>query len=180
MRMHARSIGRGGDTERISSKMVNSNSQLDRRDGRAAEGARLESVFRGNSNVGSNPTLSASDCRSFVRRTGLRISPAGSRSAHARITAQVRIPLSPPAFQVLRPPRRPNSGVQLHRRNNYYRDASLRRKKRAIDVIQRRGTPKTPDFQFTRLIHLHLAVSPSPDLEFCVAREHARPNSPSQ
>ena len=30
-----------------------------RRDGRAAEGARLESVFRGNSNVGSNPTLSA-------------------------------------------------------------------------------------------------------------------------
>ena len=30
------------------------------RDGRVAEGARLESVFRGNSNVGSNPTLSAS------------------------------------------------------------------------------------------------------------------------
>ncbi len=27
-------------------------------DGRVAEGARLESVFRGNSNVGSNPTLS--------------------------------------------------------------------------------------------------------------------------
>ena len=26
-----------------------------------AEGARLESVFRGNSNVGSNPTLSASN-----------------------------------------------------------------------------------------------------------------------
>ncbi len=33
---------------------------LRRRDGRVAEGARLESVFRGNSNVGSNPTLSAS------------------------------------------------------------------------------------------------------------------------
>ncbi len=32
-----------------------------RRDGRVAEGARLESVFRGNSNVGSNPTLSASN-----------------------------------------------------------------------------------------------------------------------
>jgi hypothetical protein len=29
------------------------------RDGRVVEGARLESVFRGNSNVGSNPTLSA-------------------------------------------------------------------------------------------------------------------------
>jgi hypothetical protein len=37
--------------------------QVLRRDGRVAEGARLESVFRGNSNVGSNPTLSAS---SFV------------------------------------------------------------------------------------------------------------------
>jgi hypothetical protein len=33
--------------------------QVLRRDGRVAEGARLESVFRGNSNVGSNPTLSA-------------------------------------------------------------------------------------------------------------------------
>jgi len=32
-----------------------------RRDGRVVEGARLESVFRGNSNVGSNPTLSAID-----------------------------------------------------------------------------------------------------------------------
>src|SRR3954467_6896840 len=38
-----------------------------RRDGRVAEGARLESVFRGNSNVGSNPTLSAS----FKRLTWL-------------------------------------------------------------------------------------------------------------
>ena len=33
---------------------------LARRDGREAEGARLESVCRGNSTVGSNPTLSAS------------------------------------------------------------------------------------------------------------------------
>ena len=33
--------------------------QISWRDGRVAEGARLESVFRGNSNVGSNPTLSA-------------------------------------------------------------------------------------------------------------------------
>jgi hypothetical protein len=30
------------------------------RDGRVVEGARLESVFRGNSNEGSNPSLSAS------------------------------------------------------------------------------------------------------------------------
>ena len=36
-----------------------SSPNLRRRDGRVAEGARLESVFRGNSNVGSNPTLSA-------------------------------------------------------------------------------------------------------------------------
>ena len=31
-----------------------------------AEGARLESVFRGNSNVGSNPTLSASFSTTYV------------------------------------------------------------------------------------------------------------------
>src|SRR5512141_2734098 len=31
----------------------------ERRDGRVVEGARLESVFRGNSNEGSNPSLSA-------------------------------------------------------------------------------------------------------------------------
>ena len=37
-----------------------------RRDGRVAEGARLESVFRGNSNVGSNPTLSASNSRKLL------------------------------------------------------------------------------------------------------------------
>src|SRR5947209_3280087 len=38
----------------------NESLKLRRRDGRVVEGARLESVFRGNSNVGSNPTLSAS------------------------------------------------------------------------------------------------------------------------
>jgi hypothetical protein len=38
---------------------VSSNGPVIGRDGRVAEGARLESVFRGNSNVGSNPTLSA-------------------------------------------------------------------------------------------------------------------------
>ena len=35
-------------------------SELVRRGGRVAEGARLESVFTGNRNVGSNPTPSAS------------------------------------------------------------------------------------------------------------------------
>src|SRR6185369_17672235 len=40
-----------------------------RRDGRVAEGARLESVFRGNSNVGSNPTLSASNFSKNPTRT---------------------------------------------------------------------------------------------------------------
>ena len=38
-----------------------------------AEGARLESVFRGNSNVGSNPTLSASTCAEM--REGARSKP---------------------------------------------------------------------------------------------------------
>src|SRR5690348_9926415 len=33
--------------------------QFDRRDGRVVEGARLESVYRGNSIEGSNPSLSA-------------------------------------------------------------------------------------------------------------------------
>src|SRR4029079_13096769 len=36
---------------------------LERRDVRVVEGARLESVCRGNSTVGSNPTLSAKICR---------------------------------------------------------------------------------------------------------------------
>jgi hypothetical protein len=58
-----------------------------------AEGARLESVFRGNSNLGSNPSLSA---RIAGPSTPLRISPAGSRFADARKTAQVRILVSPP------------------------------------------------------------------------------------
>jgi hypothetical protein len=40
--------------ERIPRKLVNR-----RRDGRVAEGARLESVFTRKGNVGSNPTLSA-------------------------------------------------------------------------------------------------------------------------
>jgi hypothetical protein len=36
------------------------------RGGRVAEGARLESVFTGNRNVGSNPTLSASFLNSGI------------------------------------------------------------------------------------------------------------------
>ena len=39
------------------------------------EGARLESVFRGNSNVGSNPTLSATVPRSSAQRVLLDILP---------------------------------------------------------------------------------------------------------
>ena len=51
-----------------SPKMLNSIRQpAFRRDGRVAEGARLESVFRGNSNVGSNPTLSAIRINSFCK-----------------------------------------------------------------------------------------------------------------
>ncbi len=38
-----------------------------------AEGARLESVFRGNSNVGSNPTLSAIPHPACVSYSGLGI-----------------------------------------------------------------------------------------------------------
>jgi hypothetical protein len=42
-----------------------------RRDGRVVEGARLESVFRGNSNVGSNPTLSAMRLAGAVKHVKL-------------------------------------------------------------------------------------------------------------
>jgi hypothetical protein len=50
-----------GEAKCEASHVIDSESKRPcRRDGRAAEGARLESVFRGNSNVGSNPTLSAS------------------------------------------------------------------------------------------------------------------------
>jgi hypothetical protein len=50
--------------------MINSRSYVRAwRDGRVAEGARLESVFRGNSNVGSNPTLSASTTKLSLRIT---------------------------------------------------------------------------------------------------------------
>src|ERR1700676_2204389 len=72
-----------------------------RRDGRVVEGARLESVFRGNSNVGSNPTLTATpsvDNRlvpgsvgilpSFAQVGSLRRRESGLLSAfHAEIVA---------------------------------------------------------------------------------------------
>src|SRR5262245_59771799 len=41
---------------------------LERRDVRVAEGARLESVCRGNSTVGSNPTLSAMNLQVFLNQ----------------------------------------------------------------------------------------------------------------
>src|SRR5262249_33121027 len=47
-----------------------------RRGGRVAEGARLESVFTGNRNVGSNPTPSATFGYRYIQHR-----PAGARSA---------------------------------------------------------------------------------------------------
>src|SRR6185369_10063225 len=41
-------------------------SRADRRDGRVAEGARLESVYTGNRIVGSNPTHSASYSQTII------------------------------------------------------------------------------------------------------------------
>ena len=52
---------------------------LNRRDGRVVEGARLESVCRGNSTVGSNPTLSAI----FTRRRSLDVGSSGLPSDRA-------------------------------------------------------------------------------------------------
>ena len=47
-----------------------------RRGGRVAEGARLESVFTGNRNVGSNPTPSANICSQLFAHPG-----SGDRSS---------------------------------------------------------------------------------------------------
>ena len=80
-----------------------------RRDGREAEGARLESVYRGNSIGGSNPPLSANFCLEWCTRGGFepceamrpskvegRIRPsAGRRRAmcpHHFSLTQLRIP----------------------------------------------------------------------------------------
>src|SRR3954469_855432 len=46
--------------------------RVERRDVRVVEGARLESVCRGNSTVGSNPTLSAIRLRRRASAGGLR------------------------------------------------------------------------------------------------------------
>ena len=60
---------------------------LNRRDVRVVEGARLESVCRGNSTEGSNPSLSA------IRLTrGLLAMPAGSLMADLRPAASGRMP----------------------------------------------------------------------------------------
>jgi hypothetical protein len=57
---------------RLLSRMLLHYFPMRRRDGRVAEGARLESVFRGNSNVGSNPTLSARYAAGLRLRAGFR------------------------------------------------------------------------------------------------------------
>jgi hypothetical protein len=70
------------------------------------EGARLESVFRGHSNVGSNPTLSASLSGSYrfygtfawnLERTGRRCNFFwAGRQADRRSRGRFRLQLSPP------------------------------------------------------------------------------------
>ena len=55
-----------------------------RRDGRVAEGARLESVYTGNRIVGSNPTLSASLLGPSLRSGFRQRAPAPLRCAQAR------------------------------------------------------------------------------------------------
>ena len=61
---------------------------LERRDGRVVEGARLESVCRGNSTVGSNPTLSASS------HADLPVVTRFSMSSHTltRMFSSLRVP----------------------------------------------------------------------------------------
>jgi hypothetical protein len=52
---------------------------LNRRDVRVVEGARLESVCRGNSTVGSNPTLSA-NLRPMIQAKAVRRSAEGAKA----------------------------------------------------------------------------------------------------
>src|ERR1019366_2320445 len=59
-RVHSAILSRGGVKRAAHVILEKARQSTRRRDGRVVEGARLESVFRGNSNVGSNPTLSAS------------------------------------------------------------------------------------------------------------------------
>ena len=49
-----------GKRPAVSERSEQRSERVERRDVRVVEGARLESVCRGNSTVGSNPTLSAS------------------------------------------------------------------------------------------------------------------------
>src|SRR5215831_993071 len=65
MRRHAGSDVREGAFCAILIQTARNLLNLKRRDVRVVEGARLESVCRGNSTVGSNPTLSAKSCRLF-------------------------------------------------------------------------------------------------------------------
>jgi hypothetical protein len=55
-----------------------------RRDVRVVEGARLESVCRGNSTVGSNPTLSASLRQALAPLAGFGWQASDSRERHAK------------------------------------------------------------------------------------------------
>ena len=71
---------------------------LNRRDVRVVEGARLESVCRGNSTEGSNPSLSAIRLRSreFQASYGGMALLHGMRSRRSAEREGGRIPLSPP------------------------------------------------------------------------------------
>jgi hypothetical protein len=60
------------------------------------EGARLESVCRGNSTVGSNPTLSATSL-TFARSMAVRLVFSHAASVGGR-RERGRIPLSPPVY----------------------------------------------------------------------------------
>jgi hypothetical protein len=78
-----------------------------RRDGRVAEGARLESVFRGNSNVGSNPTLSASSQAYFSNALSIKFKINGARGGYTHPSQTTRR---------MGHPARGRSQVRTHRR----------------------------------------------------------------
>src|SRR3954469_6363606 len=71
---------------------------LKRRDVRVVEGARLESVCRGNSTEGSNPSLSAKFRSASFGGARRLLGHRAIRFAHRDLA---RIPLSPPNFAPL-------------------------------------------------------------------------------
>ena len=128
-----------------------------RRDGRVAEGARLESVYRGNSIGGSNPPLSANF---HLRKLAPRRSSEGAKKSESRLIRGIRTHVSPEATLNTganpSPPKEENPplSANFHLRKLAPRRSSEGAKKsesRLIRGIRTRALPKATRKGRTRL-----------------------------